>query len=172
MISLVGHGKWTAFRAFSAEVSDTVLAELGQPRRRATDDMPIGGGRDMPRTEDARAAWVTATAQATGALGKRVATLLERYGTTARDIAAHVGPKPTDLVDAPEYTEPEIDWIARNEVPLCICQTYCCAGRHLRSADNSLRPWLPPHRVRRGGGTRLVRRARTSGTGRGLGLSC
>lgn len=114
VISLVG-GKWTTFRAFSAEVSDTVLAELGQPRRRATDDMPIGGGRDMPRTEDARAAWVTATAQATGALGKRVATLLERYGTTARDIAAHEGPKPTDLVDAPEYTEPEIDWIARNE---------------------------------------------------------
>lgn len=114
VISLVG-GKWTTFRAFSAEVSDTVLAELGHPRRRSTDDMAIGGGRDMPRSEEARSAWIKATAQDTGATCDRIAALLDRYGSTARDIARHEGPAPEALADAPGFTEAEIDWIVRNE---------------------------------------------------------
>ncbi|PWL33430.1 MAG: glycerol-3-phosphate dehydrogenase, partial [Marivita sp. XM-24bin2] len=66
VISLVG-GKWTTFRAFSEEVTDTVLTELAVTRRRGTEDIPIGGGRDMPRTPEERAAWLTAAAAETGA---------------------------------------------------------------------------------------------------------
>lgn len=114
VISLVG-GKWTTFRAFSAEISDTVLAELDRPRQRHTDDMAIGGGRDMPRKEAARDAWFTATARDTGATRDRLTTLLDRYGTTAKDVARHEGPQPSFFVDAPGFTESEIDWIARHE---------------------------------------------------------
>ncbi|SNS25020.1 glycerol-3-phosphate dehydrogenase/oxidase [Antarctobacter heliothermus] len=114
ILSLVG-GKWTTFRAFSAEVTDTVLADLNAPRLRGTDEMPIGGGRGMPRTTAERTEWIIAAAQYTGAAPERLETLLDRYGTTARDIARHEGIQPKPLIDAPEFTEPELDWIVRNE---------------------------------------------------------
>lgn len=114
VISLVG-GKWTTFRAFSAEVADMVLAELGAARRCSTDEMPIGGGRDLPRSEAARAAWISALAGETGARPERIAALLERYGSTARAIARHEGATMRPLTDAPDYSEAEIDWIIRNE---------------------------------------------------------
>ncbi|WP_305967737.1 MULTISPECIES: glycerol-3-phosphate dehydrogenase/oxidase [unclassified Mameliella] len=114
VMSLVG-GKWTTFRAFSAEVSDRILAELGKPRQQTTDDLPIGGGRDMPRTEDARRDWIADVAAETAVAPDRLAVLLERYGTTARQIAAHEGVEATALPDAPDHSDREIDWIARHE---------------------------------------------------------
>lgn len=114
IISLVG-GKWTTFRAFSAEVADTVLTELAISRRKRTDDMPIGGGRDMPRTPEERAAWLTAAAAETGASEDRLGILLDRYGTTGLAIARHEGRDPVALPDAAKMTEAEIDWIVRNE---------------------------------------------------------
>lgn len=114
VISLVG-GKWTTFRAFSAEVSDTVLAQLDRSRLCSTDDSPIGGGRDMPRTAEERAAWISAAARDTGTAPERLETLLDRYGGTAGDIARHDGADPEPLADAPAFTAAEIDWIVRNE---------------------------------------------------------
>jgi len=114
VVSLVG-GKWTTFRAFAAEVTDMVLAELAVPRRRHTDDMPIGGGRDMPRTPEARAAWLTGAAASTGASAERLDILLDRYGTTGLEVARHEGRDPVALADAANMTEAEIDWIVRNE---------------------------------------------------------
>ncbi len=43
--SLVG-GKWTSFRAFSEQVTDRVLAFLGQTRKIDTKVLPIGAGKD------------------------------------------------------------------------------------------------------------------------------
>ncbi len=43
--SLVG-GKWTSFRAFSAQVTDRALAFLGLTRRADTASLPIGAGAD------------------------------------------------------------------------------------------------------------------------------
>ncbi len=114
VMSLVG-GKWTTFRAFSAEVSDRVLAELGQPRQHPTDEMPIGGGRGMPLTPEARQDWVSGLAADTGVAPDRVAVLLDRYGTTAREVAAHEGRDAIGLPDAPDVSDREIDWIARHE---------------------------------------------------------
>lgn len=114
ILSLIG-GKWTTFRAFAAETADTVLSDLDKPRRCKTDDMPIGGGRDMPRDSLTQRDWVAATARETGATPARVATLLDRYGTTARQIARHEGAAPQPIADAPSFTAKELDWIVRHE---------------------------------------------------------
>ena len=113
VISLVG-GKWTTFRAFAAEVADTVLARLDRPRRRETDNMAIGGGRDMPDPVG-RADWIARVAGETAATPARVALLLDRYGTTGRSIAIAEGADPAPLPGTPDVTRAEIDWIARNE---------------------------------------------------------
>ncbi len=114
VVSLVG-GKWTTFRAFSAQVADLVLADLGRARRRATDDLAIGGGRDWPDGETARDVWVARVARQTGGQSARLRVLLDRYGTTAEHVAMHEGATPDPLPDAPDFTAQEIDWIALNE---------------------------------------------------------
>lgn len=112
--SLVG-GKWTTFRAFSAEIADKVLEALGETRRQSTDEMPIGGGSDMPLEAGERADWLENVAGESGAAPERLATLLDRYGTTAREIALAEGAEPVFLDAEEPFSLAEIDWIARNE---------------------------------------------------------
>ena len=114
VISLVG-GKWTTFRAFSAEVADLVLKRLNRLRKQTTDAMPIGGGCDFPEG-NAREGWVTTLSASTGLDQKRIEQLLDRYGSTARDIASWESKGTQPLTDAPDHTLAEIDWIARNEL--------------------------------------------------------
>ncbi len=117
IISLVG-GKWTTFRGFAEEVSDTVLARLQRRRRTSTERLAIGGGRDFPITSNERANWIRSVAAKTGVEADRVDELLGRYGTTAAEILAHR----CDYSDsrrisgAPRHSALEIDWIARQEM--------------------------------------------------------
>ena len=116
IISLVG-GKWTTFRGFAEEVADNVLSRLGAARKVSTQHLPIGGGRDFPADEAARAAWIARVAGETGLATERVDELLSRYGTTARAIAAHRG-RWTDvdrLPGAEHYSLSELDFILRQE---------------------------------------------------------
>ena len=112
ILSLVG-GKWTTFRGFAEEVAETVLARLGHARRVSTQGLPIGGGRDYPADP---AAWAVATAARTGCEIDRAGQLLARYGSGALAILAHEGPVPPLLADLPDWSEAEIDWIARSEM--------------------------------------------------------
>lgn len=112
VISLVG-GKWTTFRGFAEEVADMVLARLSRARQTATTELPIGGGRDFPHDP---AVWAQEAAQDTGSTPERAATLLARYGTTARAVLAAEGPAPQWLTDAPDYSMQEFDWLTRNEM--------------------------------------------------------
>ncbi len=48
IFNLIG-GKWTSFRAFSEQVTDRVLDELGIQREINTQDVAIGGGQGYPR---------------------------------------------------------------------------------------------------------------------------
>ncbi|MCR9134543.1 MAG: glycerol-3-phosphate dehydrogenase/oxidase [Alphaproteobacteria bacterium] len=114
VISLVG-GKWTTFRAFSADVADMVLNRLKRQRKVSTDDMPIGGGQDLPKS-DRRGEWVQNLASRSGASRQRVEQLLERYGSTAADIADWEGEGMETLSDAPDFSHAEIDWIVRHEL--------------------------------------------------------
>jgi glycerol-3-phosphate dehydrogenase len=116
VISLVG-GKWTTFRGFSEEVADTVLKRLGSSRKASTQSLPIGGGEDFPTDPDARAAWLSAASTASGVDEARLAELLERYGTRAREIACHqsVYTDAERLPDSTGYSLSEVDYIVRNE---------------------------------------------------------
>ena len=113
--SLVG-GKWTTFRAFAEETTDVVLGDLGLQRRQHTRELAIGGGRDYPRGEGARAAWLGELGQRTGLPPERLGALFERFGTRAADVAEFI----TCADDVPlahhaSYSRREIEFIARHE---------------------------------------------------------
>lgn len=115
VLSLVG-GKWTTFRGYAEEVAETVLTRLGQSRKVSTVAMPIGGGRDYPGDEAGRLRLVADLAATSGLAEAQAASLLARYGTTARAVARHIGATSTaPLPDAPDYFEGEIDYLVRNE---------------------------------------------------------
>lgn len=116
IISLVG-GKWTTFRGFAEEVADTVLERLEQSRKVTTRSMAIGGGKDFPTDEDARAKWLS-NSSSTNAIGaERLDELLSRYGTKALEIARFKSgwEDGIPLPDSTDYSCLEIDYIAKNE---------------------------------------------------------
>jgi glycerol-3-phosphate dehydrogenase len=101
VLCLVG-GKWTTFRAFSAEVTDAVLERLGKKRQRGTEMEPIGGGRLNGRAND----------------DARLRTLHERYGSRAQDFLATlegVNDPDRPLTHLPEYGTREIAWLCQAE---------------------------------------------------------
>lgn len=117
VLSLVG-GKWTTFRGFAEEVADTILIRLGRQRRRDTKMLPIGGGREFPVDEGGRKRWISDRATSTGLAASRIEQLLGRYGTTADAVIAHIRSAggETALAHVKDYSNAEIDWIARREM--------------------------------------------------------
>ncbi|ALJ19323.1 glycerol-3-phosphate dehydrogenase/oxidase [Microbacterium sp. No. 7] len=112
VLSLVG-GKWTTFRASAERLADHVLDVLGQPRRRSTRGLPIGGGAGYPTTERARHQWIGAHAGTVGFA--RAARLLDRYGTVAADVIAALGDDDRPLRTLPAYSTGELRHLARTE---------------------------------------------------------
>lgn len=113
--SLVG-GKWTSFRAFAEQVTDKTLAFLGRPRQKSTHDLPIGGGRNFPRTPDEYKKCVDGLCAWTGLSAKRVNVLCERYGTRAEAIALFLSKQADQpLKSLPDYSRREIAFLCQNE---------------------------------------------------------
>ncbi|MCR2810409.1 MULTISPECIES: glycerol-3-phosphate dehydrogenase/oxidase [unclassified Microbacterium] len=114
VLSLVG-GKWTTFRASAENLADHVLGLLARPRRSSTRGVPIGGGRGYPTTERARRRWMDAHRDALPLA--RVATLLDRYGTTAAEVIAAITADPDDrpLRTLPDFSTAELRHLARAE---------------------------------------------------------
>lgn len=113
VISLVG-GKWTTFRGFSEEVADMILQRIGIKRQTSTQQLAIGGGRDMPAPVH-RADWIRKAAAATGAAPARAECLLSRYGSTAMMMLSAEGAAPEMLEDARDYSLGELAWIVKHE---------------------------------------------------------
>ena len=113
LLSLVG-GKWTTFRALAAHISTDVLALLGKPRTVDTKNLEIGGGRNYPRTAEARENWVTAQS---GFVGKqRAGELFDRYGTRASEVIDAIDSgQDAPLRNAPEFSVLEIEHIVATE---------------------------------------------------------
>lgn len=111
VLCMIG-GKWTTFRSFGELAADLVLERLARPRRVATVDRAIGGGRDFPAD---REAWIMRVAAATALSPTRVATLFERYGTDAERIAAFTAAAPDAPLPHPDYSTREIQLLIRSE---------------------------------------------------------
>jgi glycerol-3-phosphate dehydrogenase len=112
LISLVG-GKWTTFRALGEHLANDALSILGKQRTRHTTELPIGGGRDYPTTEQGRKKWIATNKGDHDEV--RVNTLLTRYGTRAAHFLEAEKPGESELTYFPSYTRSEILTLARNE---------------------------------------------------------
>jgi glycerol-3-phosphate dehydrogenase len=111
VLSLVG-GKWTTFRALGEHLANEALQRVGASRRVSTVSLPIGGGAGFPRTDEQRAAWISANADPLGAT--RVEVLLDRYGTKAESLIPWLGDD-TPLEHASDYSREEIRYLAVHE---------------------------------------------------------
>jgi glycerol-3-phosphate dehydrogenase len=113
--SMIG-GKWTTFRAFSAETADIVLEAIGVKRVRSTEGEPVGGGRGFPRSDEERTAWIARFSEAHGADIEQASLWLERYGSAADRIAAVAGEYGSRaLTSLPDFRDSEIAALARQE---------------------------------------------------------
>ncbi|WP_424935588.1 MULTISPECIES: FAD-dependent oxidoreductase [Bacteria] len=111
-VSLVG-GKWTTFRALGESLSDKVLDLLGRTRTVSTAGRAIGGGRDFPRDDTARAAWI---ARNLPGAGDRAERLLARYGTRAAEVWEHVEQGPDAPLAHGQLSTRELEWMVENEM--------------------------------------------------------
>ncbi|HUG33928.1 MAG TPA: glycerol-3-phosphate dehydrogenase/oxidase [Anaerolineales bacterium] len=113
--SLVG-GKWTAFRAFSEQVTDKALEHLGLKRQRDTRSMPIGGGRGYPRDAEEMKRQIESLAAWTAMARERVRLLFERYGTRAEAVATSMNGGTDFLIKSlPDYSFREIAYLVQHE---------------------------------------------------------
>ena len=109
-------GKWTTFRGFSEQVADQLLSRLGRTRQSGTEGLAIGGGKEFPRTGEARRTWLARLGDDTGLPKDRLATLLDRYGTRAETIAQFLTESPDEPLSHHEgYTRREIESIIQHE---------------------------------------------------------
>ena len=122
--SLVG-GKWTTFRALAEQVSDEILRVLGRRRVCSTENLAIGGGKGFP-----------STLTPSGLPEDRIRTLLERYGSGARRVAAWLQAGP----DAPLATSSGL--LAARDRVNCRQRAGCSSRRsdHEANADGTVRP--------------------------------
>ncbi len=113
--SLVG-GKWTTFRAFAEQVTDKLLPVLGRERVNESHNLQIGGGKGYPRTDAEWQRWIAERQHRTGLEPGRIATLLERYGTRADEIAQFIAAgQDRPLMRHPVYSQREIQFMASRE---------------------------------------------------------
>ncbi|MBI5927867.1 MAG: glycerol-3-phosphate dehydrogenase/oxidase [Chloroflexi bacterium] len=113
--SLVG-GKWTTFRAFSEQTADLILPRLNKSRRMRTNQLAIGGGKNYPKTDADREAWLQDTSQNIKLPKDRLEQLLNRYGTRATEIAQFLVAGPDQALQYhPDYTRREIEFLAMHE---------------------------------------------------------
>ena len=112
LLSLVG-GKWTTFRALGEHMANLALARLGVTRVVGTQTLAIGGGKDFPRTDQDRAAWVAAHSAKVGA--EHAERLLLRYGTSAEAIIDSFTEKDAPLKNLEGYSTDEVRFLAGRE---------------------------------------------------------
>jgi len=114
VLSLVG-GKWTSYRAFSAQVTDLILSRFGLPRKENTEELHIGGGNQYPKDSE-KADYLDHLSKAYKIEHSLADILFERYGTLVEKMLEHYGEQLVRIIDQKNLiTENEIAYIAKNE---------------------------------------------------------
>ena len=107
-------GKWTTFRALGEHVSNLVLAELSKSRKVSTLGLQIGGGKNLPATDQEKEKWAAERASVLGLI--RTRSLLTRYGTAAEKLIKYLEQNgDTELQSLEGYSEQEITYLAKEE---------------------------------------------------------
>lgn len=117
ILSLVG-GKWTTFRAFSAEATDEILRRLGKRRASSTVDVPIGGGAGLSQAAAPTEKLLSAIIRDHGLSRQRARQLVTRYGARAKLLAPALAAGETVLASLPEFSREEIAFICETELVL------------------------------------------------------
>ncbi len=118
ILSLVG-GKWTSYRAFSAQVTDQCLDFLKLKRKKNTESIGIGGGKDYPKTEIDKENTLLFVAEKTGLSKEDVAPLFERYGTRCLLVAKEVASEGKhSLKSLPDWKVGEVNFLIDSEMPV------------------------------------------------------
>jgi glycerol-3-phosphate dehydrogenase len=118
VLSLVG-GKWTSWRAFSAQVTDQCLRLLERKRSIDTTHVAIGGGREYPADAVSKKRLLDLLAAKCGGSEERAEVLFQRYGTRAVQVAEFsAGARDAQLEANPDYSRGEIEFIAAHEKPV------------------------------------------------------
>lgn len=117
ILSLVG-GKWTTFRAFSAEATDEILGRLGRRRSISTTDIAIGGGEGLSQAAAPTEVLLSEIESETGLARGRAQQLVTRYGARAKSVANAVCRGETFLRTLPEFSIEEIAFICETELVL------------------------------------------------------
>jgi glycerol-3-phosphate dehydrogenase len=114
ILSLVG-GKWTTFRAFSAEITDNVLKRLGKSRQYSTDTVPIGGGVGLSQAAGPTEQLLGDIVRNHGLSRGRARQLVARYGARASGVAAALARGDHALTALPEFSREEIAQVCDTE---------------------------------------------------------
>jgi glycerol-3-phosphate dehydrogenase len=117
ILSLVG-GKWTTFRAFSAEATDKILIHLGKRRLSTTVDVPIGGGAGLSHAAAPTELLLSNILDKHGLDRQRARQLITRYGARANLVASALAAGDTRLANLPEFSREEIAFICGMEMVL------------------------------------------------------
>lgn len=117
ILSLVG-GKWTTFRAFSAEATDEILRRLGKRRSTSTVDVPIGGGAGLSQATSPTEKLLSTIVRDHGLPRHRAHQIVTRYGARAQFLAPALAAGETFLASLPEFSQEEIAFICETELVL------------------------------------------------------
>jgi glycerol-3-phosphate dehydrogenase len=109
-------GKWTTFRAFSEVVTDMTLDYLCKNRKVDTKTLPIGGGKDYPKTIQVKEKIISQVMEETGLPKERLNRLLDRYGTWFGEFASFMArEEDAPLNTSREYSLRELTFIVEHE---------------------------------------------------------
>jgi len=159
ILPLVG-GKWTTFRAFSAEATDEILRRLGKRRLSSTVDVPIGGGAGLSQATAPTEKLLSAIMKDHGLSRTRAHQLVTRYGARAKYLASALAAGETFLPSLREFSQEEIAFVCETELVLhaedfLFGRTSVFLERPLDHAElnelvnaiGSVRHWDEAHRV-------------------------
>jgi glycerol-3-phosphate dehydrogenase len=111
VLSLVG-GKWTSFRAFSAQAADQVLKRLVKPRKVSTANLPIGGSKGYPRNPSEKESYFNNLLEKYQVEPHRLEGLFETFGTRIEDLLERYRVEASTMLGSiPEISIGEIKYL-------------------------------------------------------------